>query len=334
MKKQVVHLKDDFYSKTSFKQRIFLKFILKFCKELLQSKCPVLYKKEIFMKKLLITAIFALLFSVPAKASMVIIDYQGDTVVRQQNIERNLIINSDDGGVYNIAVRPLDDSVRSSDGRFSIPLNNLYINNTREDVFLRYNEYSNLFDALSMGGVAKNMIAKIRDYGMVPAGTYSINFEVQATDVETQTIASTTTFNLQFIVPVIQEISLHGEVPRITVTASDAFEKNKKITNEVSPMIYINSNCDWELSVNSDNFGDARGRYYIRTITASSNVGERLQERVLLQEGKEVILAKGKAPANNEYVSVEYSVEPKDGKFIPAGNYNNKVRYIVREGVN
>ena len=73
------------------------------------------------------------------------------------------------------------------------------------------------------------------------------------------------------------------------------------------------------------------GNYYIRTVTASANVGERLQERVLLQEGKEIILAKGKAPANNEYVSVEYSVETKDGKFLPAGNYDNKVRYILRE---
>lgn len=283
------------------------------------------------MKKLLITALFAFCLSAPSEASFVIVDYQGDTVVRQQNIERNLIINSDDGGVYNIAVRPLDDAVRSSDGKVSIPLNNLYINNTREDVYLRYNEYSNIFDALTMGGVAKNMTAKIRDFGMVPAGTYSINFEVQATDVDTNQIASTTTFNLQFIVPSIQEISLHGEVPRITVGASDAFNKNKKIANETSPLVYINSNCDWELSVNADNFGDRAGNYYIRTVTASANVGERLQERVLLQEGKEIILAKGKAPANNEYVSVEYSVETKDGKFIPAGNYDNKVRYILRE---
>ena len=283
------------------------------------------------MKKLLITVLFAFCLSAPSEASYVIVDYQGDTVVRQQNIERNLIINSDDGGVYNIAVRPLDDAVRSSDGKVSIPLNNLYINNTREDVYLRYNEYSNIFDALTMGGVAKNMTAKIRDFGMVPAGTYSINFEVQATDVDTNQIASTTTFNLQFIVPSIQEISLHGEVPRITVGASDAFNKNKKITNETSPLVYINSNCDWELSVNADNFGDRAGNYYIRTVTASANVGERLQERVLLQEGKEIILAKGKAPANNEYVSVEYSVETKDGKFIPAGNYDNKVRYILRE---
>ena len=283
------------------------------------------------MKKILITALFAFCLNAPSEASFVIVDYQGDTVVRQQNIERNLIINSDDGGVYNIAVRPLDDAVRSSDGKVSIPLNNLYINNTREDVYLRYNEYSNIFDALTMGGVAKNMTAKIRDFGMVPAGTYSINFEVQATDVDTNQIASTTTFNLQFIVPTMQEISLHGEVPRITVGASDAFNKNKKVTNETSPLVYINSNCDWELSVNADNFGEKAGNYYVRTVTASANVGERLQERVLLQEGKEIILAKGKAPANNEYVSVEYSVETKDGKFIPAGNYDNKVRYILRE---
>lgn len=283
------------------------------------------------MKKLLIGMAFALFLTAQAEASLVIIDYQGDTVVRQQTIERNLIINSDDGAAYNIAVRPLDEAVRSSDGKVSIPLNNLYINNTREDVYLRYNEYSNIFDGLSMGGVAKNMTAKIRDFGMVPAGTYSINFEVQATDIESQTIASTTTFNLQFVVPVNQEISLHNEIPKITVSAADAFNKSKKVTTETFPMVYINSNCDWELSINADNFGDTAGNYYIRSVSSSSGVTERLQERVLLQPGKEIILAKGKAPADNEFVSVEFSLETKDGKFIPAGNYDNRIKYILRE---
>ena len=283
------------------------------------------------MKKYLFSILIAALFCVPVEASMVIIDYQGDTLVRDRNVERNLIINSDDDGVYNIALRPLDDSLRSAGGSVSIPLQYLYINNTKEDVYLRYNEYSNIFDGLSMGGVARNMTAKIRDYGMVPAGVYHMNFEVQATDMETQQIASTTTFTLQFVVPSIQEISLHGEVPRITVGASDAFDKSKRVTNEASPMVYVNSNCDWELSVNADNFGEGAGNYYIRTISASSNVGERLQERVLLQQGKEIIIARGKAPANNEFVSVEFSLENRDKGFIPAGNYDNRVRYILRE---
>lgn len=262
---------------------------------------------------------------------MVIIDYQGDTVVRQQSVERNLIINSDDGGVYDIAVRPLDDCMRSSDGSVEIPLDKVFINNTKEDVYLRYNDYSNLFYSITMGGVARNMTAKIRDFGMVPAGVYNLNLEVQATDVESGTIASMTTFNLQFVVPVSQEISLHGEIPRIVVSASDAFNKTKKIANETSPMVYINSNCDWELCVNSDDFGEEAGNYYVRTISASANVSERLQERVLLQPGKEIILARGKAPADNEFISVEYSLESKDKEFIPAGNYDNRVRYILRE---
>ena len=282
------------------------------------------------MKKLLLTTLIGFAFCLPTNA-MVIMDYQGETLVRQRDVERNLIINSDDDGVYDIAIRPLDDKVRSADGKVEIPLEKLFINNTKEDVYLRYNDYSNLFYSLQMGGVAKNMTAKIRDFGMIPAGIYNINFEIQATDVETGTIASMSTFNLQFNVPVTQSISLHGEIPQITVGASDAFNKSKKIANETSPMIYINSNCDWELSVNADNFGDTAGRYYIRTISASSGVNERLQERVLLESGKEIILAKGKAPANNEYVSVEFAITNKDNEFIPAGNYDNKVRYIVRE---
>ncbi|DAA94363.1 TPA: hypothetical protein CPT88_09890 [Candidatus Gastranaerophilales bacterium HUM_8] len=283
------------------------------------------------MKKILLTTLLMVLGCAAVQASMVIIDYQGETVVRPQSVERNLIINSDDGGVYNIAVRPLEDAMRSVDGNVTIPLSNLYINNTREDVYLRYNEYSNIFDGLSMGGVAKNMTAKIRDFGMVPAGTYAINFEVQATDLETGQIAATSTFNLQFIIPPVQEISLHNEVPRIVLGAEDAFNKSKKVSNETSPMIYINSNCEWELALNADNFGDGAGDYYVRTVSASSGVNERLLERVLLTPGKEIVIAKGKAPANNEYISVEYSLEGRDKKFIPSGNYENRVKYILRE---
>lgn len=266
-----------------------------------------------------------------AQASMVIVDYQGATVVRQKNVERNLIINSDDDGVYDIAVRPMESELVSSDGSVRIPLENVYINNTKEDVYLRYNEYSNLFKDLTMGGVAKNMTAKIRDYGMVPAGVYNLNFEIQATNSETQEIASMSTFNLQFNVPVVQDINLNGEMPRITVNASEAFDPQKRITNEVSPAIQINSNSDWELVVNCDSLGEAKGNYYIRTVTATPNVFERLQERVLLEPGKEIIIAKGKAPADNESVTVEFSISSVDGRYIPAGNYENRVKYILRE---
>lgn len=283
------------------------------------------------MKKSFLSLFLFFVLCSQAQASMIIVDYQGDTVVRQKNVERNLIINSDDDGVYDIAVRPMESELVSSDGNVRIPLENVYINNTREDVYLRYNEYSNLFKDLTMGGVAKNMTAKIRDYGMVPAGVYNLNFEVQATDSETQTIASMSTFNLQFIVPVIQDINLNGEMPRITAGASDAFDPQKRIVNEVSPSIQINSNSDWELAVNCDSLGETKGNYYIRTVTATSNVFERLQERVLLEPGKEIILAKGKAPADNESVTVEFSISSVDGKYIPAGNYENRVRYILRE---
>lgn len=52
------------------------------------------------MKKILLTTLLMVLGCAAVQASMVIIDYQGETVVRPQSVERNLIINSDDGGVY------------------------------------------------------------------------------------------------------------------------------------------------------------------------------------------------------------------------------------------
>ena len=248
------------------------------------------------------------------------------------NIERNLIVNSDDGGDYNISVRPLQETITNSDGTVSIPLQYLYINNTKEDVYLKYNEYSNVFQGLNMGGTAKNMTAKIKGYGIVPSGVYNILFEIQATDSETNDIVSMTTFNLQFIVPVVHELNTYSEVPRINVSGADVFSKNKKISTESAPMIYIRSNTDWILSIDTTDFNEAQGNYYVRTVSGSSGVTNRLQERALIIPGKEIILARGKAPAVNEFVSVEFSIENPDGKIIPAGNYQNRVKYILREG--
>lgn len=288
-----------------------------------------IYKKVLSMKHYLLTALifFGLIQSVQAA---VIIDYQGDTVVRQKNVERNLLLRNDSSGIFNIAIKPLDNALRGSNG-VDIPLNYVYINNTREDVYLQDNFYSNLFTNLEMNGIPQNITAKIRDYGMVPAGTYSLNFEIQATNVDTEEVVPSPAFMLQIVVPVVQDINLNGETPKITIDASDAFTPQKKVANETSPTIQINSNADWELSVNTDNIGETKGNYYIRTITATNGVSERLQERVLLEPNKEIIIAKGKAPADNESVTVEFSVESKSGEFLPAGNYENRIRYILRE---
>lgn len=285
------------------------------------------------MKKTLITIVFlfASVLFLKADAGMVIMDYQGDTFVRPTSVERNLLINSNDGGEYDIAIRPLEDGLIRSDGQVTIPLQYVYINNTHEDVYMRYNEYSNIFKRAVMGGVAKSLTLKVRGYGMVPAGVYNLNIEIQAVDSDTSTVAATSTFNLQIIVPTTQEISFHGEGARINVGPTNAFSKNKKITTETNPMLYINSNCDWVLTVDTNEFGETVGDYYIRTVSASSNVNERLQERVLITPGKEIIIAKGKAPANNEYVSIECSVEGKNGEILKAGSYNNNLKFILSE---
>lgn len=284
------------------------------------------------MRKLLITfTILIMAICAKANASMIIVDYQGDTIVRPQSVERNLVINCNDGGEYNIAIKPLDTALRSADGKTSIPLNYLYINNNREDVYMRYNEYSNLFYGIMMGGIPQSMTAKIRDYGMVPAGVYGISFEIQATDINAHRIAATGTFHLQFIVPTVQKLSKKDGMSKISIGADDVMKKTRRVNNEVSPTIYINSNADWVLLARVSDFDTTQGDYYIRTIAASNDVNERLQERVMLTPQKEIILAKGKAPANNQFVTIEYSVETKNSGCIRAGNYQNRVRYVLRE---
>ena len=107
------------------------------------------------------------------------------------------------------------------------------------------------------------MTAKVKNYGIVPAGTYSIMLEVQATDTQTGEIASVSSFNLQFVVPIVHELNTYSEAPKITISANDVFKKSHKIANEVSPMIYIRSNTDWVLTLDTRDFGDTVGDYYV-----------------------------------------------------------------------
>ena len=290
-------------------------------------------KHAYFKKTLAFIAaiIFTLVYS-RADATMIMVDYLGDTLVTSNNIERTLVVNSDDGGYYNIAIKPLQESITSSDGEVEIPLEYLFINNTKEDVYLKYNEYSNIFYGASMDGIPRNMTAKIKNYGIVPAGIYSINFEILATDIETGEQVAVSNFNLQFIVSTIHELNTYSETPNITIGASDVFKKSERIANETSPMIYIRSNTDWILSLDTSDFGTAMGKYYVRTTSASGMVTSRLEEFALITPDREIILARGKSPAVNEFVAVEFSIENPDEGTIPAGSYVNRVKYILREG--
>lgn len=285
------------------------------------------------MKKFLFTSILTLMLAcVPTDAAIVLLDYFGETHVTSNNVERTLIVTSDDGRSYNIAMRPLEEAITNSDGSVSIPLEYLFLNNTREDVFVKYNEYSNVIWGRTMEEIPRNITAKIKEYGIIPAGIYSINFEVQATDVETNEIVSNSSFNLQFIVPVVHELNTYSNEPQIKVSVEDAFKRNHKIANEISPMIYVRSNTDWVLTLDTTDFDTSIGNYYVRTTTASDKVTSRLQEKALIVPNREIILARGKAPAQNEFVTVEFSIEGSNGNIIPAGNYVNKVKYVLREG--
>jgi len=286
------------------------------------------------MKKLLLTTIIsAFLSCASANAAMISVDYIGETYVTSNNIERSLIVNSDDGSFYNIAIRPLEEAITSSDGKTSIPLEYLFFNNTKEDVYVKYNEYSNIFFGAEMDGVPRNMTVKVKDYGVVPAGTYTILLEVQATSIETEEIASTVSFPLQFVVNPVHSLTTYAESPKITLNTSNVFAKNKKISTDIAPIVYIRSNTDWVLYLDTKNFEESKEKWFVRTISASSKVTSRLQEPALIVPGgSEIILARGVAPADNEHVAVEFSIENPQEGVLEAGEHPFKIRYILREG--
>ncbi len=290
-------------------------------------------RKEAFlMKKTFIAFLFIFVSCLFLKAdAMIVVDYMGPTATSPLGVERNLILNSDEGGEYDIAVRPLDDALVRNDGEVRIPLEYIFINNTHEDIYMRYNEFSTIFKRTYFGTASRNMVAKVRNFGVVPAGVYNLSFEIQAVDPETRLVAATSSFNLQFIVPVEQRLGFPSQKPRINVGVNDAFATNKKISSETNPQVYITSNADWVLLLRNDCTEEQPGYYYVRTVAGSQNVTERLQDRVRVEEGKEIVIARGKAPANNEYVAVEYSIEGKDGQVLKPGEYTNHMRYILRQ---
>lgn len=284
------------------------------------------------MKKTFITLLLTFVSCLFLKAeAMMVVDYIGPTAVSPLGVERNLIINSDDGGEYDIAVRPLDDALVRNDGEVRIPLEYVFINNTHEDIYMRRDEYSTIFKRVVMGGMSRNMVAKVRNYGVVPSGVYNLNFEIQAVDSDTREVVMTSSFNLQFIVPVVQQIGFHSQKPRINVGVEDAFKTNKMITSENNSQVYITSNSDWVLLLRNDFSGEQPGDYYVRTVAGSPNVTERLQDRVRVEEGKEIIIARGKGPANNEYISVEYALIGNNNQILKPGDYRNEMRFILRE---
>ena len=121
-----------------------------------------------------------------------------------------------------------------------------------------------------------------------------------------------------------------GDLLSNTQYKQDLF--SKKIANEISPMIYIRSNTDWVLSLDTTSFEETKEKWYVRTTSGTGKVTSRLQERALIVPNREIILARGKAPADNEFVAVELSVENPANGALKAGEYLNRIRYILREG--
>lgn len=285
------------------------------------------------MKKALITTLILCTWTIfsPAYAAVEMDYMDTTTTVTATGAERRLIINSNDNNVYRIEIRPLADCVTNAGGTVEIPLTNFVINNNTQDIDFVANEFSTIFSRTAFNNIPRPINVKIKNYGMVPRGTYTIGLQMQATNVDTSEITSTM-FNMQFVVGKYQEIATSASGSEFQLSASNALNKNARVTNETNLPITINSNCDWMLVLKTDaQYNATHGDYYVRTIGGTSNVTQRLQENVLLEEDKEIVLARGTSPSNNQEVTIQYTLQNKDGEFIPAGNYNNRVKYVIRE---
>ena len=156
------------------------------------------------MKKVLLTSLIALMLScAQAFAADMAVQYLTETLTNGNTISRNFTMRSSDGANYRIEMTPLDEAITSSDGTTTIPITNenFYVHNTREDVFFTFNEASLVTDGVDLDSESLSLMAVIKDYGIVPAGTYTLRMAIHATNLESNETIDTS-FNFEFIIPV------------------------------------------------------------------------------------------------------------------------------------
>lgn len=286
------------------------------------------------MKKTLITALISLFFTlscVSANAASIVIDGAVyNTVIQANGAERSFLMKIDEGGRYDVVFKPLSDELTGTNG-INIPLSYLYMNNNTEDLYMRYNEETFLYKNHDfLDNDTKSLTLKVLNYGMVPAGTYTLNTQFTVYEADTQTQIATCVYMLQLIVLNNQSMTFGVERPTISVAPENAFKKTGKIYTTTQPTVIVNSNCDWELVLDPTGFGDAVGNYFVRVTNATSGVKEKLQTETQINNSG-IVIARGEAPANGEIITLQYGIESKDGDIIKNGTYENTLRYILRE---
>ena len=286
------------------------------------------------MKKTIITLLilFSTLFCLKANAVSIVVDNSlYNTTVQANGVSRAFIMRIDEGGQYDVVFKPLSDELTGSNG-VNIPISYMYINNNSEDLYMRYQEETFLYRNQSfIDNDTKVLTAKILNYGMVPAGNYSISMQFTVYEANTEIQVATGVYEMMFIVPVTQTITFGAGQPTINVINENAFRTSGKVSTTTTPLITIHSNCDWELLADGTEMGDTVGNYYIKVSGASSGVLEKLVSDTKLNDVSSIVIARGRGPANGETLTMKYSVESKDGKFLKAGQYNNAIKYTLRE---
>ena len=287
------------------------------------------------MKKTFITALifFSTLFGLKAEAASVVIDSSVYNTVTQANgIQRSFLLKIDDGGQYDVVFKPLNDELIGSNG-VNIPLNYVYINNNTEDLYMRYMQETFLYKNTEFfDGATKVLTAKVLNYGIVPAGNYTLNTQFTIYQSNTLNQVATGVYDLRFVVLPEQNITFGVEQSTINVTPDKAFNKAGKVYTTTQPTIIVTSNCPWELIADTSSFGDAVGNYYIKVKNATEGVTEKLMtETQISGSTAPIVIARGKGPANGEIITMQYGLESKDGKIIHSGDYSNTIRYTIRE---
>ncbi len=296
------------------------------------------------MKKILILLLFILIQIKSSVFANVAVKDLGNTIISNNQISKQIQVQEDSfiSLQFLIKVRTLDTFIsNSSNPRYKIPINQLYLNDGENEFQMLPNSEITLLSlsGLQFWGYTKNYNCTIKNIGILPPGTYSTRLQFQT---QTALFTYNTVYNLSFTIPTTQDISSITNPVNIRLTPDNVFETNINISNITSPQILIKSNDKWKLILDTSNLDNLIGKYYFQITGVSKNVTEYETSQIELLPNKRYVIAKGNPTVtelitgnySTDYVNIKYSLKNPSDKYLKEGQFKNFINYIIQSRSN
>lgn len=241
----------------------------------------------------------------------------------------------------NMKVTCLDQFItNTSDSSIQIPVSQLYLNDGINEFQMQYNTPITTISGLSIsiGTYNKNYNCIVKNIGVLPPGSYTTRLKFETLNLLLP--LDTITFNLNFTIPVVQDLTNATNPVNITLFPDTVFDGNAVIDNTITPQIIIKSNDKWKLIMDTTGLGTLQGNYYFTITEVSPNVTNYINTQTQLQSNQQYVLASGNATVSKpiygsyvtDFIKLKYTLKNTSGTYITEGIYNNYATYKIQQG--